>query len=1103
VDVAGGVTGWKDGISRGLKGSGGGGGGLLGRFGVGGVGASEHSSDMMRGEWEEDRRSMANRRRERSIMGGAWGEEQRDGTDGTSFQKHLDSLVEAPVVDGGNEDGLNWDDTEPNESQQNSGGNASSSSSNANENYSMNDQEDSSDWHASMSENENNGNSQTGEFDEEIDSHASQNRYSGDTSDKQSYRSNTPLTDSNLSSNEAPGGAPKNSAGVDPSTFFGGGGGRAMTPSRQTPQQGGGNSNYYNDDDDTAYNGDRGKASLTNRMRRMLPPMKPRNLLRRRSLRKRSGMDAAGWSDDEDRRSPASLKTSNRRSRSSSSNRNKINATPTARASKASTGQLVPVTDLLQRRMLSSLAVQKATANLLSSKELKRCIQIGKRKAFLDFISLVSILFFVKELSLPTGPISLPSGFRDMPQSWRDGQKLILTMSQTIFRVVSSSKDTVRYYPLIVLLLSTFTSRILCEPTLQMIATNVSKQIKLNVVHAQLYLRLISGIPLQKWQPQAVSDAVKKQIPAVVENARIRSFVFLAVTGLSIVKISVVRLVMISIVTILYETTLLDTFRQRPIAWTSLTKELGDLITPFKQNIRNALTEQLRNFQTHPIMILPTASLFIALLGMAFLPSLERRHAASRVREDSATTAAATLGDDYANADIVSNMGKSSTSRLLVQNHDGTVEYILRRWKMMHSSATALSSSRRSAVSNNVLIFRKLGYSIFYSALVLLPIVTHIVLNDRGIVDVSAVNWDKCVHVGLLLLFTQKISTNAMSKVIESSKGNAPVVSFLNSLAVTVDEINRLKQNPKADLRMSANSSSSKGILVSDLWAAHTSKRAWACRGSSISCNPNEVVVVLGDDASGKSRLLTAIGETIMLPLRRSRSTTLARGTVSIGGVDVTKWDKMQLKQKVGILLNDIRTLADTSHLFSGLTLKEILEPINTKAVSSDARRNAVEIAMQITGLSDSLLKRLDTKLLTVVTSNEPSISQPAVISLSPAEWSKVLLTKVIAQSILCNDNPISSPDSVHNCLLGTILLLDDVTLHLSEIEEGRLIKALRITGAATILTSNRWSFGRFADRVALTRNGSIVETGTHLELLARGDQRSIYASKWSQMAQE
>ena len=178
------------------------------------------------------------------------------------------------------------------------------------------------------------------------------------------------------------------------------------------------------------------------------------------------------------------------------------------------------------------------------------------------------------------------------------------------------------------------------------------------------------------------------------------------------------------------------------------------------------------------------------------------------------------------------------------------------------------------------------------------------------------------------------------------------------------------------------------------------SKRAWACRGSSFSCNNGEVVVVLGDDA-GKSQLLTAIAESSLVPPKHSRSVTLARGHISIGGVDVTKWDKVQLKRKVGILLNDLGTLADTAQLFSGLMLEAILEPYDTGAVSMTSKKRAIEIAMQITGLSDTLLQRLDTKLLTVVTSNEEELGtsklRPPSTALSPAEWSKVILTKIIA----------------------------------------------------------------------------------------------------------
>ena len=170
--------------------------------------------------------------------------------------------------------------------------------------------------------------------------------------------------------------------------------------------------------------------------------------------------------------------------------------------------------------------------------------------------------------------------------------------------------------------------------------------------------------------------------------------------------------------------------------------------------------------------------------------------------------------------------------------------------------------------------------------------------------------------------------------VLEASKRTPHIVSFFDSLTVIVNEVNKLKQSSETEAPLSAESSLVKGIQVSDLIAAHTSKRAWACSGSSFSCNNGEVLVVLGDAASGKSRLLTAIAESSLTPPRRSRSTTQARGLVSIDGVDVTMWNEVQLKRKVGVLLNDIRTLADTAQLYSGLSLETILDPLDTKDVS-------------------------------------------------------------------------------------------------------------------------------------------------------------------------
>jgi ABC-type hemin transport system ATPase subunit len=149
-------------------------------------------------------------------------------------------------------------------------------------------------------------------------------------------------------------------------------------------------------------------------------------------------------------------------------------------------------------------------------------------------------------------------------------------------------------------------------------------------------------------------------------------------------------------------------------------------------------------------------------------------------------------------------------------------------------------------------------------------------------------------------------------------------------------------------------------------------------------------------------------------------------------------------------------------------------------------------------------LPKLPSKLSTVVTANEedlsPSSLRPLCNVLSPSEWSKLFLTKLLTQSVYDNDNAAGSDDKIENCLVGSVLLLDEPTMALSEVEEGRFLKDLRQTGAATIMTSNKWAAGRFGDRIAVVKDGSIVETGTHNELLARGPQQSLYAAKWQAM---
>jgi ABC-type hemin transport system ATPase subunit len=132
-----------------------------------------------------------------------------------------------------------------------------------------------------------------------------------------------------------------------------------------------------------------------------------------------------------------------------------------------------------------------------------------------------------------------------------------------------------------------------------------------------------------------------------------------------------------------------------------------------------------------------------------------------------------------------------------------------------------------------------------------------------------------------------------------------------------------------------------------------------------------------------------------------------------------------------------------------------------------------------------------------------PSLLRPRCNVLSPSEWSKLLLTKVLAQTVFDNDNSAGSSDKVEHSLVGSVLLLDDPTALLSEVDEAKLLKELRRTGAATIVTSNKWAAGRFGDHIAVVKDGAVVESGTHNELLARGPQQSLYAAKWHAMTMQ
>jgi len=468
-------------------------------------------------------------------------------------------------------------------------------------------------------------------------------------------------------------------------------------------------------------------------------------------------------------------------------------------------------------------------------------------------------------------------------------------------------------------------------------------------------------------------------------------------------------------------------------------------------------------------------------------------------------------------------LGISSSARLNLLSSNGCVEDVLDIWKkrmanIRNSSSTILTTAATATtnLSHSRHSLRTSGVLLLIDTLLMGPLIIFGILQFNterrsilGLIPFTNTDWAKIAGMTVWLLIVRGLARGAVLRNENSFHYSSRVASFLSSLSSTVNDVssdNRQENKQIIDhIESSDNGAFRKdGIDISDLWVSHKSKRAWACRGASISCGKQEVIAILGDHSSGKSRLLAGIYEAVIQPPLRLRSTMMVRGNVSIGGMNVAKWDMLRLRRRLGIVLNDVRTVADYSYFHSGSSLNDILKP---RAREKVPEIDAVKYAMEISGLSSNLLSRLPSNLSTIVTANEdeliPSSTKPSPIFLSQSEWVSVILTKAIARAIARNDSTRTFSNSISNCMDGSILLLDDVSAHMSEGEEEIFIKSLKSSGAIALITSNRWYIGCLTDRIVVIKNGSIVESGSHTELLKQGPQKSVYAAKWAELRRE
>jgi ATP-binding cassette subfamily B protein/subfamily B ATP-binding cassette protein MsbA len=226
-------------------------------------------------------------------------------------------------------------------------------------------------------------------------------------------------------------------------------------------------------------------------------------------------------------------------------------------------------------------------------------------------------------------------------------------------------------------------------------------------------------------------------------------------------------------------------------------------------------------------------------------------------------------------------------------------------------------------------------------------------------------------------------------------------------------------------------------VVVRDVWFGYEPDRP-VLRGVSFSASPGEVVAVVGPTGAGKSTLVGLV----------PRFFDPDAGEVLLDGRDVRGLPLGQVRGSVSLVLQE-------SFLFPFSVAENI-------AYGRPGASREEVVAAARAANADGFIRGLAEGYETVVGERGAT--------LSGGERQRVAIARA-----LLKDAPV--------------LVLDEPTSALDAETEGVLLEALSrlMVGRTTIVIAHRLSTVRRADRILVVREGRIVESGRHEELVALG----------------
>ena len=207
----------------------------------------------------------------------------------------------------------------------------------------------------------------------------------------------------------------------------------------------------------------------------------------------------------------------------------------------------------------------------------------------------------------------------------------------------------------------------------------------------------------------------------------------------------------------------------------------------------------------------------------------------------------------------------------------------------------------------------------------------------------------------------------------------------------------------------------------------------------SLKIAAGEKLAVVGPTGSGKSTLIRLLG----------RFYNFQRGTIFLDGVDLLDLDSKDLRQRIGVVMQDF-------HIFSGTILDNIT--LGNPNISDE---RGIEAARAVN--ADNFIESLPESYQTQLVERGQNLSQ--------GQRQLLAFARVLA----------ADPE---------ILVLDEATASIDTETEEIIQSALKIImkGRTSILIAHRLKTIQEADRILVLKNGRVKEIGTHDQLMANKD---------------